>query len=123
MKSINLIFLNLLLIASPAQAIDYFVGTLAQCEAYIAKMDAMMGYPNPATKTDTYAKPVKHEGRADTFMVPIKSVWAPKLNRQAFVSDIDAVSSVAERTTKRIARENLEAEKAFQILVNPVEKE
>lgn len=112
-----------LLFATPVWAIDYFVGTLKECQDYIAKMDAMMGYPNPATKTTTYAKPVKHEGRADTFMVPIKSVWAPKMNRQAFVSDIDAVSSVAERTTKRIARKNLEAEKAFQILVNPVEKE
>lgn len=123
MKSIILIFLNLLLIASPAQAIDYFIGTRAECESYIAKMDAMMGYPNPATKTTTYAKPVKHEGRADTFMVPIKSVWSPKLNRQAFIADIDAASTEAERTTRRRTTEDLEGEKAFQILVNPVEKE
>ena len=109
----KLIIILFLFCANPAFATDYFVGTLAECRAYIAKMDTMMGYPNPATKTTTYAKPIKHQGKPDAFMVPIKEVWAPKLKRQAFISDIDAASTVAERTTKRETTEQLKAQGAF----------
>ena len=90
---------------------DYFVGTEQECIDYIAKLDAMMGYPNPATKTVTYAKPIPHDGKAGTFMVPIKSVWGPALNRQAMISDIDSIGTVNEKL--RTSREALETENAF----------
>ena len=92
---------------------EYFVGTEQECIDYIAKLDVMMGYPNPATKTVTYAKPIPHNGKPGTFMVRIKSVWAPGMNRQAMISDIDSVSSAKELT--RTTDETLKLEGAFPI--------
>lgn len=91
---------------------DYFVGTERECKDYIVKLDVMMGYPNPATKTDTYAKPIPHDGKAGTFLVPIKSVWAPTLNRQAMLTDINAVGTVKEKL--RTSRTKLKLENAFK---------
>lgn len=90
---------------------DYFVGILTECQSLIAKMDSMMGYPNPATKTNTYAKPIPHDAKPGTFMVPIKSVWGPALNRQTMISDIDAIGTTNEKL--RTSRATLEAENAF----------
>ena len=90
---------------------DYFVGTLAQCEAYIAKIDDMMG-PWRDSITITYAKPIPHASAPPLFLVIIQEVWGPKLGRQAFISDIDAASTGAEISARK-KHSVLEAEGAF----------
>lgn len=112
MKKFLGLILLLILFAVPAQAMDYFVGTFAQCEAYIAKMDAMMGYPNARTGTLTYAKPIPHAKAPPLFMVPIKAVWGPKLGRRAQIRDIDANTTGAEMSARR-SRATLKSEGAF----------
>ena len=99
---------------------DYFVGTQAECEALIAKMDILMGYPNPPTKTDTYAKTQKHDTLASTFFVRIKSVWAPALDSRIPVKkepgdtgvDMESVMAGNELTSRKTLTE-LEGEGAF----------
>jgi hypothetical protein len=94
---------------------DYFVGTLRQCQAYISKMNSFMGYPNESTKTDTYAVPVQHKGRGkeSDYLVIIKSVHAPSLDRKAELEDIDNRSTDSE-IAKRKTRSALEKEDAFK---------
>ena len=92
--------------------INYFVGNLGQARAYINKMDAFMGYPNPETKTTTYANPIEHKGKGNTHLVVIKEVHSPKLKRQAKIKDIDDNSNANEKS-KRKTREALEEEGAF----------
>lgn len=108
----TLIIALVLILSTPAFAVEYFVGTLAECQAVVAKLDTLLGYPNAATKTLTYGKCRKHENRANTHYVIIKEVWAPKLDRVGRISDIDSVSSVDEKS-KRISRTTLDAEGAF----------
>lgn len=91
---------------------DYFVSTDQKCKDYIAKMDSLMGYPNTATKTDTYAKPIRHEGNSGKYLVIIKEVWAPELGRQAFISDIDNNSTGTEISARK-THSVLKAEGAF----------
>lgn len=98
--------------ASNAFSQDYFVGNLAQSNAYIAKMDTLMGYPNPATKTTTYAEAQNHENDASKYLVVIKSVHSPTLGRKILISEIDTGSSSAD-IIKRKNRSVLDAEGAF----------
>ena len=91
---------------------DYFVGTLSQCNSYIAKMDTMMGYPNPKTGTLTYAKPRPHANAPPLFLVPIKRVWGPGLGKMVDIRDIDKASTGAEISARR-KHSVLEAEGAF----------
>ncbi len=79
---------------------EYFIGTLAQCQAFISKMDTMLGYPNPATKTLTYSEPREHTGKSGTYIVPLKSVFAPNFNGYASLEQIDAEMSATELTRK-----------------------
>lgn len=81
---------------------DYFVGTLAECQDYIAKMDTDLGYPNPATKTDTYALPAPHEVEKgvdgkDVYMVVVKGVYSHVEDKQLEDSDINLKSSENEK--------------------------
>ena len=94
--------------------INYFVGNLGQARAYINKMNAFMGYPNPETKTTTYAEPRQHRGpgKGSDHLVIIKEVHSPKLKRQAKIKDIDDNSNANEKS-KRKTREDLEKENAF----------
>ena len=92
--------------------INYFVGNLGQARAYVNKMNAFMGYPNPETKTTTYANPIEHKGKGNTHLVIIKEVHSPKLKRQAKIKDIDDNSTPGEKS-KRKTREFLESEGAF----------
>jgi len=91
--------------------IDYFTGTLRECQDYIKKMNTLMGYPHG--KTLTYANPLQHAKLTTVYMVPIKPVHAPRLGRAVFISDIDKASTITERTTKRKTRETLKLEGAF----------
>lgn len=91
---------------------DYFVGTEQECVDYIAKLDVMMGYPSPDGKTQAYAKPIPHDAKPGTFMVPIKFVHAPARNGPAMISDIDAVGTGNEKL--RTSRATLETENAFR---------
>jgi len=95
-----------------AGSMEYFVGTEQQCINYIAKLDAMMGYPD-GKGTTTYANPIPHDAKPGVFMVPIKSVWAPALGHQAMISDIDNAGSVSEKV--RTSRSKLKTEGAFKL--------
>jgi len=90
---------------------EYFVGTLKGCNDLISKMDAVLGYPNPATNTDTYAKPMAHASLRNVFFVIIKPTHSPRLERESLLSDITAGMSAKERVWK--TGESLTLEGAF----------
>lgn len=94
-------------------AIDYFIGTQAECEAFIAKMDVLMGYPNPATKTLTYAKAKQHFTNKAEWFVRIKPVYAPKLKRYVSLTDMESVM-VGKELTDRTTLNTLETDGAFE---------
>ena len=79
---------------------EYFIGTLTECQALISKMDTMLGYPNAATKTLTYSEPREHGAKPGTYIVPLKSVFAPNFNKNASLQQIDAELSATELTRK-----------------------
>ena len=83
---------------------DYFVGNLGQTRAYINKMNAFMGYPNPETKTTTYANPIEHKGKGNTHLVIIKEVHSPKLKRKAKIKDIDDNSNASDKSKRKTRR-------------------
>lgn len=91
---------------------NYFVGTQAECEALIAKLDVLMGYPNPKTKTTTYAKAREHHSKPGTWFVIIVDVWSPLLDRRFTLIDIDDNSNANEKTS-RSTWETLNAEEAW----------
>ncbi len=114
-KTIGLCILIFFAPTSQAFAIDYFVGANSgQCAAYIAKLETMMGHPNPATKTVKYAEMDMHQGPGNSgkCIVILESVWLPSIGRGALMSDIDSVSTAPEMA-KRKTREQLEGEEAF----------
>ncbi len=77
-----------------------------------ARMNTLLGYPNPATKTDQYAEPQEHASDSGTYLLIIKGVWSPLLNRQATISDIKGELSPAELSAIKSGA-TLEAEGAF----------
>lgn len=91
---------------------EYFIGTLSQCQAFISRMDTMLGYPNAATKTLTYSEPREHGAKLGTYIVPLKSVFAPSFNKNASLQQIDAELSATELTRKTFIS-TLKAEGAF----------
>ncbi len=97
---------------------DYFVGTLKECNDLIVKMDAFLGYPNPATKTLTYAKPRQHEKLSGRFFVIIKPVYSPNLERKALLPEMSKDMSVKEKVW--VTGETLKAEGAFPKPTLPV---
>lgn len=94
---------------------NYFVGSLIECNSLISKMDNIMGYPNPATKTDTYAIPRKHVSLANTYFVIIKEVHAPRLGRKIMLSEMTKDMSTKEKTWKN--RDILKSEGAFPVSI------
>jgi len=92
--------------------INHFVHFEDACIGYIERIDAMLGYPNPETKTLTYAVPVQHQSKKSKFMVIIKPVHAPALNRHITIEDIDAITTSNE-IKKRQTHESLLSEGAF----------
>jgi len=92
--------------------INYFAHLKENCDAFIAKIDIMMGYPNPDTKTFTYSIPIQHKKINSKHMVILKPVWSPKLNRMTTINDIDNISDVSEKEN-RLSHEDLEEEGAF----------
>lgn len=108
----TLVLILFIIFPQSALAVDYFVSTSVECEAYATKMNTLHGYPNPATKTEDYGKCKQHNSRASNYYVIIKSVWSPKLNRQMTISDIDGASTAGEKN-KRRSRSNLIQENAF----------
>lgn len=80
---------------------DYFMGTLVECTAYIAKMDILLGYPNPETKTSTYAKPVEHPKKPNTYYISLENSFGPKLKRRISYDELDDNMSPAQRGKKK----------------------
>lgn len=91
---------------------DYFVAPLVAANAYINKMNILMGYPNPSTKTVTYAVARKHLNSPGMYLVIIKSVYSPNLNRNISIAEINAGSTVGEKTSRK-SIEVLRSENAF----------
>lgn len=124
MKTLLLILIFLL----PSNAFGeypFFVGdNIGQCARYIGKMNDLMGYPNPATKTERYDIPRPHATQPGKCLVILKhhvetagkvtqrGVWSPKLNRRVTLDDFDSVSTPAEKS-KRKLKSKLKAEGAF----------
>lgn len=75
----------------------YLSDTLSEAESIIAKMDFLMGYPNKATKTNTYATPLEHDSIKGKYLVIIKEVWAPKLDRDTEIMNIKDELSLSEK--------------------------
>ena len=93
--------------------IDYFVGTKTEVDNLIAKMDTLMGYPNPATKTTTYAKAKRNFTNNVEWFVLVKSVYAPKLGRNVSIADMESVM-VGRELTVRATQKTLEIDGAFE---------
>jgi len=80
----------------------------------VTRMNILMGYPNPATKTVTYAEPIEHDAIPGTYLVILKSVWAPALNRNVTLDEINGELNPAELASIKTQQE-LEAEGAFPL--------
>jgi hypothetical protein len=52
-------------------AYKWFVGTEAQCNELVAAADTYYGYPNPRTKTQTWANPEVNPENVEEFTVPL----------------------------------------------------
>ena len=114
---------------------DFFVAAdEATAIAYIAKMDAALGYPirgtaaNPGGHTHTYARARRHEGNRTQYLVVIKPVahhtHTPGTDpvtgevidvittRPGTIADIDGAST-AKEITDRKTEETLRGENAF----------
>ncbi len=92
----------------------YFYGNLASCNSLIGKLDSLLGFPDPTTKTDTYALPIPHDSIAGQFLVILEPVYAPALSRYINISDIDSVAKGREKTDRK-DRSVLVNEGAFPI--------
>ena len=91
---------------------EYFVGTLGECTSMVARMNTLMGYPNPETKTMRYAIPREHAASPGTYLVIMKQVHAPKFERRINIAEmIDKLTPVEKGQIK--TREALETEGAF----------
>lgn len=89
----------------PKEDFSYFKGTLPQCQAFIAKMDLAMGYPNPDTFTTTYAVPIPHGRSAAQFIVPLKEVHSPLKGRKWIQADFDGILLPSEIAKIRTGRQ------------------
>ena len=106
-------------------SIDYFTGTQTEVEVFIAKMDTLMGYPNPATKTTTYTQPQQHHMDRNLWFARVKSVYAPKLGRMIKVRngpddtgvDMESVMVGGEKTIRN-TRFELEITGAFKLEIS-----
>ena len=91
---------------------EYFVGTFGECTSLVARMNTLMGYPNPETKTYRYAIPKEHAASSGTYLVIMKQVHAPKFSRRINMAEmLDKLTPVEKGQIK--TREALEAEGAF----------
>jgi len=95
---------------------EYFIGTLAECDSFVDKMNTLMGYPNSEVKTERYSIPMKHDAKDDTYFVPIKSVYAPKLKSNASIELMEGEMTALQLSNK-IKLSDLEEEKDFKIEV------
>lgn len=90
---------------------------VGNAQSIVVRMNTLMGYPNPPTKTESYGPPDIHQldvnkTGAQKHLVVIKEVWAPSLGRNATIVDIDGQLSPGERNDIK-TKEVLEAEGAF----------
>jgi len=93
--------------------VDYVTTqNFGNANSIVARMNILMGYPHPPTKTDRYTIPQEHASVPGEYLVIIKEVWAPALGRNATVADITGELNPAERNTIT-SREALEAQGAF----------
>ncbi len=93
---------------------EYFVGTLVDCEAFVTKMNTMMGYPSKETKTMRYSIPREHDSKKGTYIVPLEAVYAPKLKSRSSLEMIDNEMTSTQLTNKTTL-DTLKAEGAFPI--------
>ena len=94
--------------------LEYFVGTLSACESFIRKMNTMMGYPNPETKTERYSIPREHATKKGTWFVPLKAVIPPKFTAQPTLHILE-VHIKTTKLKKKTTLNTLKAEGAFPI--------
>ena len=90
---------------------EYFVGTKKECEGLVAKMDLLLGYPNPETKTLTYARVRQHAAKRGVYFVIMKSVHSPIMGRKSTLTEMRAPLTSKERTSTSF--EALDLEGAF----------
>jgi len=94
---------------------DYLVyPNIGLANSVVTRMNVLMGYPNPGTSTVTYSEPREHEAIPGTFLVVLKSVWAPALNRNVTLDEIKGELNPAELASIK-TKEELEAEGAFPV--------
>ena len=91
---------------------EYFIGTLAECDAFVDKMNTMMGYPNLDTKTMRYSIPREHFSKSGTYIVTLKSVYAPKLKSNLSLETMyDQLTS--KELSDKVTLSTLKSEGAF----------
>lgn len=95
---------------------EYFVGTLTACNNFITKMNTMMGYPNEETKTMRYSIPREHGTDKGVYIVPLKSVYAPKLNGYSSLEMMEGEMTPTQ-LSKKTTLSTLKTQGAFEIEV------
>lgn len=104
---------------------EYFVGTQAECDDLVARMDTFLGYPNPDTSTVTYSIPQKHTAKS-LYFVRLKSVYSPKRSEKVLLEngpDDIGDDMISAMDVKHIDKQNwkskdqLEADGAFPVVI------
>ncbi len=123
-----IILILLLFLPNQVQAGEFFQGdSIGECRAVIAELDTEFGYPNPATNTDTYAKPILHAGRLGKCLVYLKweetdlrkkGVWMPRHGRRATMNDFRDRFTI-NQWAKRKDLATLKSEGAFPVESRP----
>ena len=80
---------------------EYFIGTLLECNVYIAKLNVLLGYPSVPNKTTTYAIPREHLKEAGVYFMPLKRVYAPRLSSNITLEELDDKMSSVQKLNKK----------------------
>lgn len=95
--------------------VDFVIlDNIADARALVTKLNSFLGYPNEATKTQRYTRVKEHETTRGQFLVLLKDVYSPLLQRKAELNEIELRLSDTERGAKR-PKEELEKEGAFPV--------
>ena len=99
-------------VTPPEMLREYFIGTEAECNAFVSKMDFMLGYPNVEVKTNTYSLPREHAAKTGTWYMLLKAVFGSKINGTSSLEMLDDEMSPTELGKKMTLLE-LTTEEAF----------
>ena len=121
MKTLFLLLLSTLSLTAQTTNVWLFCSSYEKATNAIATLDAALGYPNPATLTETACKPLAHPTNTNWFLVVLEApIYSPKEKRyslpvntfpKATLSDkpIDKLPPQANITTIMVTKDAAKA--------------